>query len=192
MMQPNDANPEPTTPQRPATAQVPAPVESPQRIEVHLPPFALFKLFGVLLCGYALYVLWPLLLLVFLALFLAVTLHAIVDWLDGRRIKHWVSLMLVISGLMTALGVGTALLVPALITQAANFAHAFPQLSEEALSQIPMGWGLRRSAEHLLDTTNWSAADPWLGHFVSAGGFALNGLSQKHDLQKDEVFGEKD
>ena len=164
----------------PAPPLEPVPTEDPppQRIEVHISLFTIVKVFAAVLCAYAVYVLWPLLLLVFLALFLAVTLHAFVGWLDSKGIKHWLSLLLVIGGLITVLGVGIALLVPALINQAASFSHEFPRLREEVLNQIPAGWGVRNSLEHLLDTANWSAADPWISHFMSAGGTALNGLSE--------------
>ena len=158
--------------------RVPGAVKPPVRIEVHLPLITIVRGGGALLAAYALCVLWPLLLLVFLALFLAVTLHAFVAWLDSRRMKHWASLLLVIGGLLTLLGVGMALLVPALINQAACFGQAFPQLRAEALDQIPVGWGLRQSIEHLLDPANWAAADSWLGHFMSAGGVAISGISQ--------------
>ena len=151
---------------------------SPVRVEIHIPLFTLLKVFVALLCGYAVYVLWPLLLLVFLALFLAVTLHAFVNWLESKRMKHWLSLLLVIGGFITVLGVCIALLVPALINQAANFSRAYPRLRDEVLNQIPIGWGVRRNLEHLLDTATWSMADPWLGHFMSVGGVAINGISQ--------------
>ena len=164
----------PEPPAAPVSAEPPA----PQRIEVHLPLFTIIKVFAALLSAYAIYMLWPLLLLVFLALFLAVTLHAFVDWLDSKRMKHWISLLLVIGALVTVLGVGIALLVPSLINQAATFSHNFPQLREDMLNQIPVAWGIRNNLEHLLDTANWSAADPWLSHFMSAGGIALNGLSE--------------
>ena len=153
-------------------------VTSPKRIEVHVPLLTIIKVFIALLCAYGVYVLWPLLLLVFLALFLAVTLHAFVGWLESRRMKHWLCLLVVLGGLVTVLGVSTALLVPALISQAATFSHEYPRLREDVLNQIPAGWGVRNNLEHLLDAANWSAADPWISHFMSAGGVALSGLSE--------------
>lgn len=160
------------------TGDFPTVPPTPRRLEIHIPLFTFLKVFAALLSVYALYVLWPLLLLVFLALFLAVTLHAFVGWLESRRMKHWLSLLVVISGLVAVLGVSIALLVPALINQAANFSHEYQRLREDVLNQIPVGWGVRISLEHLLDTANWSAADPWISHFMSAGGMALNGLSE--------------
>jgi len=105
---------------------------------------------------YAVYVLWPLLLLVFLALFLAVTLHSFVDWLDSKRIKHWVSQWVVIGSLVLVLGVGMALLVPALINQAVNFSREYATIERI-----------------------------WLKPFLREG------VSEKHDLQQDKAFGEK-
>ena len=151
---------------------------TPQRIDLCIPGSTIIKVFAALLCAYAVYVLWPLLLLVFLALFLSVTLHAFVEWLDSKHVKHWVSLLLVISGLVTVLGVGIALLVPALVDQAATFSHNFPQLRADTLNQVPLSWGIRTNLGSMLDTANWSAADPWLSHCMSAGGIALNGLSE--------------
>ena len=177
MKQESESTPVPAaTPKAPATPP-PTEVVPAQRIEVHIPIISILKVFGALLCAFAVYVLWPLLLLVFLALFLAVTLHSFVDWLDTKRMKHWLSLLLVIGGLVGVLSVGIALLVPALLEQAGTFGHNFPHLRQEVLNQIPPAWGLRQSLEHLLDTTNWSAADPWFGHFMSAGSVAINGLA---------------
>ncbi len=128
--------------------------------------------------AYAVYVLWPLLLLVFLALFLAVTLHAFVDWLDGKGVKHWASLLLVISGLLTVLCVGIALIVPALIEQATTFSQNLPKLHEDALNQLPVSGDIRQNIDQLFNFANWSEASTWLGHFWSAGGVALSGISE--------------
>ena len=170
----------------PAPAVAPAPPStpvstnelSPQRIELQLPLVTIAKVFVALLAAYAVYVLWPLLLLVFLALFLAVTLHAFVGWLEHKRLKRRLSLLVVIGGMVSVLGVSMALLVPALINQAANFSHEYPRLREEVLSQAPAGSSIRDNLGHLLDSATWSAADPWIRHCMSAGGIALNGISE--------------
>jgi len=157
----------------PANADAP-----PQRVEVHIPWVTFIKVFAALLTAYAIYVLWPLLLLVFLALFLAVTLHAFVDWLDDKGLQHWASLLVVIGGLLTALVVGLALIVPTLVDRATAFSQSLPQLYAEAIKQLPVSGGLRLNIEHLLDSANWPAAYTWLGNFWSAGGVALSGISE--------------
>ena len=150
----------------------------PRRLEIYIPPITFLKVGVALLCAYALCVLYPLLLLVFLALFLAVTLHAFVDWLCARGMKRWLSLWVVIGGLWIVLGVSMALLVPALIDQAAAFSRNLPQLREDMLNQLPAGGAVRLNIEHLLDDASWPETQAWLGHFLSAGGIALNGISQ--------------
>lgn len=149
-----------------------------QRVELHIPAVTFLKMFAAILSGWALYVLWPLLLLVFLALFLAVTLHAFVDWLDSKGMKHRLSLLLVIGGLIATLGVGIALIIPALIDQGTAFGHNLPKLHEEAMKQLPVSGGIRGGIDHMLDSSRWSEAGNWLGQFWSVGGVALGGLSE--------------
>ncbi len=138
----------------------------------------ILKVFAALLTAYVLYELWPLVLLVFLALFLAVTLHSFVDGLCARGMKRWVSLWVVIGGMWIALGVGIALLVPAMINQLAGFSRNFPQMRDELLRQLPANSWVRHSIEHLLDNAGWAETEAWIGHFMSVGGMALGGLSQ--------------
>ena len=170
----NDYNPAQTPPATQAAAEE----SPPQRLELHVPWSTFIKIFAAVLMAYAVYVLWPLLLLVFLALFLAVTLHAFVDWLDGKGVKHWASLLLVISGLLTVLCVGIALIVPALIEQATTFSQNLPKLHEDALNQLPVSGDIRQNIDQLFNFANWSEASTWLGHFWSAGGVALSGISE--------------
>lgn len=170
----NESNPAVTPPATQATS----PDAPPQRLEIHIPWVTFFKVFAAALAAYAAYVLWPLLLLVFLALFLAVTMHAFVEWLDGRGMRHWVSLLVVIGGLLVVMGVGMALIVPALIDQAIAFSQNLPKLHDEALNQLPVSGVIRHNIDQMLDSANWSQANTWLGHFLSAGSMALGGLSQ--------------
>jgi predicted PurR-regulated permease PerM len=103
IMPTSDSNPATsTTPSLPATLAVDE-EPPPQRVELHIPWLTFIKVAAVLLAAYAVYVLWSLLLLVFLAFFLAVTLHAFVDWLDGKGLRHWASLLIVIGGLLTTM-----------------------------------------------------------------------------------------
>ncbi len=149
-----------------------------QRLEIHIPLSTFLRIVAALLIGYAAYMLWPLLLLVFLAIFLAVTLNAFVDWLEARRLPHWGSLTVVIGGLLTLLGVSMALIVPALIDQAAIISDSLPRLSNEALHQLPANGTIRQSIERMMEKSNWSEAGAWMGHVWSAGGIALGGITQ--------------
>lgn len=172
----NDSSPETlqsAPPPQAANEELP-----PQRLEIHIPWTTFIKVFVALLTAYAVYMLWPLLLLVFLALFLAVTLHAAVTWLDARGMKHWASLFMVIGGLLVVLGVSLALILPALFDQGATFSQSIPKLHAEALNQLPVGGVMRQNLDHMLERANWPEASTWFGHFMSAGGLALGGISE--------------
>ena len=127
---------------------------------------------------YAIYLLWSLLLLVFLALFLAVTLHAFVDWLNVKGLPHWGSLSLIIGGLLVSIIVGMALVLPALIDQVALFGHHLPNLRDQVLNQFTAGSVIRHQLEHAMDSADWTQASTWLVQFLAAGGIALGGLSE--------------
>ena len=161
----------------PAKELQPEPEDLPQRRELHIPLVTFIKIGAALLLGYALYVLWPLLLLIFLALFLAVTLHAYIGWLENKGLKRWQSLTLVIGTLLTVLILALALIVPTLTAQVGSFVHNLPKLREDALHRLPQGGPIREYLEHLMDNASWSAADASLGKFVSAGSAALGGLA---------------
>ena len=151
---------------------------SSQRVDLHIPWVTFIKVFAAILTAYAIYVLWPLLLLVFLALFLAVTLHAFVDWLEGKGMQHWASLLVVIGGLLSLLVVSLALIVPTLVDRAGVFSHSLPQLYDDAFKQLPVSEAMRLNIEHMVASANWPEAYTWLGNFWSAGGIALGGLSE--------------
>ncbi len=157
-----------------------AAIEEPttRRIEVHIPLATFIKVFAAMLVGYAIYVMWPLLLLVFLALFLAVTLNTFVEWLDSKKMKHWVSLLVVIGALLAVIGVCLALVLPALVERATAFNNDLPKLREAALNQLPTSGGLRQSAEGMLEGAKSFEAGPWVSKVLSAGSIALSGLSE--------------
>lgn len=173
-----DAKPATTAPPEPPTSQPASGDAAPQRVDLHIPWVTFIKVFAAALTAYAIYVLWPLLLLVFLALFLAVTLHAFVDWLDAKGTPHWASLLSVIGGLLSVLVISLALIVPTLVERATNFSQTLPQLYEEALKQLPVTGAMRLNITHLIGSANWSEAYTWLGNFWSAGGIALSGISE--------------
>ena len=171
---PPDVPPRSAAPARVVSAAPPP----PRRLDINIPLVTILKVFASLLGAGAVYLLWPLLLLVFLALFLAVTLHSFVDWLSSKRVKRWVSLWIVIGGLWVVIGVGVALLVPSLLNQIASFSHNLPAIRDHALNALPSDGWIRGNIEHLLDNATWSETQAWFGNFMSAGGIALGGLSE--------------
>ena len=173
-----NANPATATPPETPASQPAAGAAPSSRVDLHIPWVTFIKVFAAALTAYATYVLWPLLLLVFLALFLAVTLHAFVDWLEEKGMQHWASLLVVVGGLLTVLVICVALIVPTLVERAGTFSHSLPQLYDDAFKQLPVSGAMRLNIEHMVASANWPEAYTWLGNFWSAGGIALGGLSE--------------
>lgn len=161
-------------------APVPDPASEPERrhLELHIPWITFFKIGVAVLVAGAVYLLWPLLLLVFLALFLAVTLNAFVEWLEAKGVRHWASLTLVLTGLLVVLTVTIALILPLLIEQVASFAKNLPTLYEQAMNQLPVNPQIRDGVVNFMASAKWAELGEWMGRFLSAGGIALSGLSQ--------------
>lgn len=161
-------------------APVPDPASEPEErhLELHIPWTTFFKIGVVVLVAGAIYLLWPLLLLVFLALFLAVTLNAFVEWLEAKGVRHWASLTLVLTGLLIVLTVTIALILPLLIEQVASFAKNLPTLYEQAMNQLPVNPQIRDGVVNFMASAKWAELGEWMGRFLSAGGIALSGLSQ--------------
>jgi len=161
-------------------APVPDPASEPEErhLELHIPWTTFFKIGLAVLVAGAIYLLWPLLLLVFLALFLAVTLNAFVEWLEAKGVRHWASLTLVLTGLLVVLTVTIALILPLLIEQVASFAKNLPTLYEQAMNQLPVNPQIRDGVVNFMASAKWAELGEWMGRFLSAGGIALSGLSQ--------------
>jgi len=159
---------------------VPDPASEPVegRLVLHIPWITFFKIGVAVLVAGAVYLLWPLLLLVFLALFLAVTLHAFVEWLENKGVRHWASLTIVLTGLLVVLTVTIALILPLLIEQVATFAKNLPTLYEQAMNQLPVNPQIRDGVVSFMASAKWEELGEWMGRFLSAGGIALSGLSQ--------------
>src|SRR5262245_19512017 len=160
---------DPPTPQEP---------EDQSRIEIHIPLETFVKLFVAILLAGALYVLWPLLLLVFLALLLAVTLNAFVDWLTAHKVNRRLSIFLVIASVATTVALSLALILPVLIEQVDSLSKNLPKLREITLSFLPRGGTFRQAFESMLDSTNGTGALTWYDQFITAGGTALGGITQ--------------
>ena len=86
------------------------------RLELELPVGTIIKIFVAILVALAAYKLWSFLLMLFLSLFLAVTLHPVVEWLESKKVKRWVSLLLVnVDSCSTNAGTRSAMPTPSIM-----------------------------------------------------------------------------
>ncbi len=156
----------------------PEAAQAPARLELHIPWITFVKIFVAILIGCALYILGRLALLVFLALFLAVTLDAFVGWLNERGMKPKLSRFLVITSVVIAVSLCIALIIPVLIVQIDSFSHSLPQLREATLKYLPEGGTIRQTVERMLDSRSTADPDASIDHVVAAGSTVFGGISQ--------------
>lgn len=150
----------------------------PQRVELHIPAITFGKCFAAALVALAAYKLWSLLLLVFLAILVAVTLNSMVDWLMTRGLKRRGALILVLGCTFLLIGVGSALVVPALLAQIGSFSERWPTLQQQLLQQFKEDSFIRQSLEHAMANKDWTDLDALFGRFLTAGGIAFTGVTQ--------------
>lgn len=148
------------------------------RIEIHIPLATFVKVFIAILVIGALYVLWPLLLMVFLATLLAVTLNALVDWLTSHKIDRRLSRLLVIAGAVTAFAVSFSLILPVMVEQVDALSQSLPKLRDATLRFLPRGGTFREAFEGMLVSANGGGALAWYDDFMTAGGTALSGITR--------------
>jgi predicted PurR-regulated permease PerM len=148
------------------------------RMYLHIPAITFIKVAVFVLVAAFVYVMGPLLLLVFLAMFLAVALHALVEWFEAKGLKHGLSLALVIGGLLTIIILVAALVLPMLFQQVAALSEKFPTLVDSVAREIPGGDKLKAWAENGLKAKDWSRSGAAAEKFFSAGTTFLGGVSE--------------
>jgi predicted PurR-regulated permease PerM len=148
------------------------------RMYLHIPAITFIKVALFALVAAFVYLMGPLLLLVFLALFVAVALHALVEWFEAKGLKHGLSLGLVIGGLLTTIMLVSALVLPLLVQQVAGLGEKFPTLVDSAAREIPEGDKLKAWVENGLKAKDWSKSGAAAEKFFSAGTTFLGGVSE--------------
>jgi len=148
------------------------------RMQVDLPLATIVRVFAALLAGLAAYKLWPLLLLVFLALLLAVTIHPVVEWLESKKVKRWASLLLVITTLLAVLCFSIALVIPELLDQMGTLSNNFPAIRDEILGRFLPNSFVRQNLSRMFENPGWPEMGTWMGRLIFMGGVALGGVSE--------------
>jgi predicted PurR-regulated permease PerM len=148
------------------------------RVYLHIPTITFVKVALFAVIAAFLYMMGHLLLLIFLAMFVAVALHALVEWLESKGLKHRLSLGLVIGGLLATLILVSALVLPMLVQQVAGLGQNFPKLLDSAAKEIPSGERLQSWVENDLKVKDWSKSGAAVEKYFSAGTTFLGGISE--------------
>lgn len=148
------------------------------RMDLHIPAITFIKVAVFALVAAFTYLMGPLLLLVFLALFVAVALHALVEWFESKGLKHGLSLGLVIGGLIVTIILVSALVVPMLVQQVAGLGENFPKLVDAAAKEIPGGDKLKAWTENSVKSGDSAKGGIATEKLFSAGTTFLGGVSE--------------
>lgn len=143
-----------------------------------LPFITIIKLLLVLLFLACLKVLAPLLMTLFLATLLAVSLSPIVHWLEKHGVHKMVAVTFVAVVLAGSFMVVVSLIVPQLFKELTNFIGKLPEFKQQILGQISAENPMRPIFEHNL---NQQTMVPKLGDMAplfNMGGRALSGLTE--------------
>ena len=151
---------------------------TPVRQEIHIPFITFCKIFAAILIAAATYRLWPLLLLVFLAILLAVTLNSMVLWWMTKGIKRRGSVAIVLFTVFGIFLLGGARFLPTVIEQVGTFSEHLPDLRDHLLAQLTPGTLIHQGLTKALEGPAWTNLDTWFSRFMTAGGIAFTGVTQ--------------
>jgi predicted PurR-regulated permease PerM len=144
---------------------------------LHIPFSTIAKILCALVVVYILLIIAPLLMTLFLGALLAVSLYPIVEWLETKGLKHSMSVGL-IAVVMTASIVGLgALVVPKLYGEVLSFVKNLPEIRQAFLSKTPADSPLHGTISQLLSRDALFPRKD-LSHMMTAGNFALGGLTE--------------
>ncbi len=124
------------------------------RREIYLPMSTILRLLLVILFICCIKILAPLLMTLFLACLLAVSLEPVILWLEQKRLKRLFAIALVTIVLAGIIMTLIAIVVPSLFAEFSNFIANFPKLKEQILESLSRTNPFRPFIEHGLSTQN--------------------------------------
>jgi predicted PurR-regulated permease PerM len=120
----------------------------------------------------------PLLLLLFLALLLAISLAPLLDWTRRKGWPRWLGLFLCGLLLFGSAFLFFGLLVPMLAREAGSLIGNLPRLRDELLARLPPSGPIHEAASHIFGSSAFSNPEPLVKKIGAWAGFALSAIAQ--------------
>lgn len=152
--------------------------ESRLKIELHIPTATIFKVLGTALLVYILILLMPIVVTLFLATMLAVTLYPILKVADQRGFPSWVGIGTVVAAIILGMALIFTMILPPLIEQSGLLVHNFPQLKESLLSHIPPTGPLRTMTMDAMQQLEGLDGSKIAKPLLSVGQVAIGGFAE--------------
>lgn len=147
-----------------------------KHVYFHLPFTTIAKVLTVLLILACMKVIGPLLMTLFLAILLSVSLSPVVDWLEGKRIPPKVAIVFIATLLIALLVTIGALVVPQLAKEFANFIENLPKFKTDILNELGESNPIRPFIKTFLNHQTMNPKNMDITPLVSIGNMALGGL----------------
>ena len=139
---------------------------TPRTIRHELSLRSVFSIVAILAGVWLLVRIWPILLLVIVALVLAGTVSSLVSWLERHRVTRAVSLSLVLVALVAAVAGLGALIIPALVTQISGLITEAPAIQMRLAAYLASLPGLAGTATAVRDASAEGVLAPLGGYAV--------------------------
>ena len=150
----------------------------PNRVELHLPFSTVVTVLLVALFVICLKILAPLLMTLFLALLLAVSLTPLVRWFERKGLSRRASVASLALILAATLAAITALIVPQLLQEFSNFLENIPKFKEQVLGFLAETNPLKSFVTQVLGQKTVVPKLADMAPLLSIGNIALNALAK--------------
>ncbi len=160
------------------TDQEQALIQKRLKVEVHIPGLTILKVLGTALIVSITIALSQIIVTLFLATMLAVTLHPLLRSLKKRGFPNWVGISVVVGGLVLGAALIFTLILPPLFEQGSLLMANLPGIKESILSHIPKSGPFQSMANHALQQLERPDASKFAEPLVSVGQLAIGGMAQ--------------
>jgi predicted PurR-regulated permease PerM len=145
--------------------------------EIRIPMSTILRVIASGLGLWAVIVLWPELLMFLVSLILAVTLHPVILWMERKRLRRGLSVVMMAAMAIGLLVLFVAFVLPPLTAQLTLLARDFPDFQARISSRIPTRYpGVRRVVRELLESPSSAKVSAMLERSFAWGQTALSGL----------------
>ena len=141
-------------------------------VELRIPFVTLIKIAAAVLLAAIIIKLWPVILMIVIAVLMAVMLDPIVAWLERHGVHRSLSVTVVAVVVFGLLILFVFELVPMVSRQIADLGQQLPQILNRLVSAFPPAAPMLRQLREA--PQQWQV---WLAHGITAGKFAIQGIS---------------
>ncbi len=147
-------------------------------VEIYLPVRTILTILITLLLIHSAQVLAPLMMPLFIAVLLAVTLYPVLVWMEKHKIPRWISIFS-ITGVLAFFMIGIVVsLIPKLMEEVSLFLENLPQMRTDLLSSLAENNPLRPVIAQALNQKALVPAQADLSRFYEVGTRAFSGLTE--------------